>query len=260
MVAILLCYMAGCAKTIELKTFPTTKRAVGELKSGSADAVVGDYPVVAFEARESAGALEVTGYQFDKETIGIGVSKKAVELKAVITHALRRIIENKSYSAILASWALVAAPIDPPPAPATVPEVSTVSQLQDGELKVGMELGYPPMEFFDELNKEAGVDVELAQALGMELGVNVVFVDMPFDALINAVESRKVDIILSTMAVTEERSELIDFIPYIELGSGILIPKGNPNTIRSLKDLCGHTVAVQGGTSQSNAVNAVSCK
>ena len=46
-----------------------------------------DYPVIAYEARESAGALELAGRPFDKVTIGIGVPKDAGRLKAAITGA-----------------------------------------------------------------------------------------------------------------------------------------------------------------------------
>ena len=72
---LLLLNAAACAtpRIMDIRTFPSTKRAVSELQRDMADAVVGDYPVVAFEARESAGRFEVTGRPFAVETLGIGV-------------------------------------------------------------------------------------------------------------------------------------------------------------------------------------------
>lgn len=61
-----------------------------ELKKGTVDAVIGDFPVIAYEARESAGNLDVAGQQFDKQTLGIGVAKNSEKLTAVVTNALAR--------------------------------------------------------------------------------------------------------------------------------------------------------------------------
>jgi len=253
-------YAGGCAKTIEMRTFPTTKIAVNQLQSGAVDAVVGDFPVIAYEAREAPGKLQIGGLQFQKATIGIGVSKDSKALEAVLTDALRQIMEDKTYTNVLISWGLIGAEVESPKTPANLPFAEEVPELKDGKLKVGLELNYPPMEFFDELKKEAGVDVELAKALAKALRVEVEFVDMPFDALIGAVETRKVDVIISSMAITDERAQRIDFVPYLSLGSGILVPKGNPNTIRTVKDLCGYSVGVQEATSQIAILQAEKCK
>ena len=250
----------GCVKNTEIKTFPTTKLAIADLQSGVTEAVIGDYPVIAYEARESAGQLTMAGAPFDKVEAGIAVAKDAGPLKAVLTDALRRIIEDKSYNNVLISWALTTAKIDAPAAPADLPAVADVPQLADGELKVGMELSYAPMEFFNEFKQEAGVDVEIARALGTALGVEVSFVDMPFDALLGAVETGKVDVVISAVTITEERQTSVDFIKYLTLGSAILVPKANPTGIHRFKDLCGRVVGVQNATSQLEALQSMSCE
>ena len=261
-IALVIGAVACGPKPMQIKTFPTTHNAADALENNTVVAVVGDYPVVAFEARESAGRFEVVGKQFQVDQIGIGFSKEAPELKAVLTDALRKVMTGTAYTNILLTWALNLGKIDPPP-PLTgtgVPAIISVPQLQDLSLKVGMEVGYAPMEFKDEFKREAGVDVELAQAIGRQLGVDVVLVDMPFDALIGAVETGKVDIIMSTMTITAERSQRIDFIPYLAIGSGMLVKRGNPNQIRSVKDLCGRPVAVQDGAAQISILQSYPCK
>ncbi len=249
----------GCApKIINIKTYSSNKLALKQLH-GPADAVMGDYAVMAYEARESAGQFQMACKQFNEKSLGIGVSKDAPRLKAAVTDALRKIIETRAYNKALVMWAVAEGETDPPPAPATVSAASEVPQLIDGELKVGMELSYPPMEFFDEFKNEAGVDVEIAKALAEELGVKVSLVDMPFDSLFDAVETEKVDIILSAITITEERSTRIDFIPYLSMGTGILVKKGNPLGIRKTKDMCGYVVAVQEATSQLSILKSQSC-
>ncbi len=257
-----LAVVTGCSptKTITVRELPSTPRAISELKRGWADAVVGDYPVMATAARDSMGTLEVAGTQFATGHFGIGVSKQAPLLRDAIADALRKTMADQSYIGILRTWALHIGAVEPPAAPASVPAVADVPQLQDGKLHVGMEMAFAPMEFKDELKKPAGADVELAQALGKALGVEVELVDMEFDGLIAAVKSGQVDVAISAMTVTPERSAEIDFIPYLEMGSGVLVVMGNPKRIARPESLCGKTVAVQEGTSQVQAVKQIPCE
>jgi polar amino acid transport system substrate-binding protein len=55
---------------------------------------------------------------------------------------------------------------------------------------------------------------------------------------------------MSAMTINPEREEQVDFVPYVEVGTGILVPAGNPEGIAGVDDLCGLTVAVQLGTVQ----------
>jgi ABC-type amino acid transport substrate-binding protein len=257
----LLLSFACASSVINVKTFSSTKDAIADLKNGGVSAVVGDYAVMAYEARESAGRLEVAGDQFNRETIGIGVAQEAPALEAALTDALRKIMADNAYGRTLITWAVATGKVEPPPPPASVPEAAAVPQLADGELKVGVELKYPPMEFFDkEFNKEAGVDVEIANALGRVLGVQMAFEDMPFDDLVDAVANGQVDAAISTIAVTDERRARIDFVPYLSMGSGILVPSGNPEKIGAVGDMCGRTVGVQEGMAQLAIIEAHPCQ
>ena len=252
----------GCssAHTITVRELPSTPRAISELKRGWADAVVGDYPVMAHAARESMGTLEVAGTQFATGLFGVGVAKEAPKLRDAVTDALRKVMADQSYINILRTWALHIGKVEPPAAPASVPAPADVPQLQDGKLHVGMEMAFAPMEFKDELNKPGGAGVELAQALGKALGVEVELVDMEFDALIAAVKSGQVDVVISAMTITPERSAQIDFVPYLEMGSGVLVLMGNPKRISRPESLCDKTVALQAGTSQIDAVKQIRCE
>ncbi len=105
--AAIVAFQSGCApRIINVKTYNSTKDAILELKGGAVNAVVGDYAVMAYEARESAGALEVAGEQFERQTLGIGVNKEATQLKAAVTDALRKIMEDKTYGRTLVTWAV----------------------------------------------------------------------------------------------------------------------------------------------------------
>ncbi|MBI4571482.1 MAG: transporter substrate-binding domain-containing protein, partial [Chloroflexi bacterium] len=73
-----------------------------------------------------------------------------------------------------------------------------------------------------------------------------------------ALQTDEFDSIFSAMTINPEREEQIDLIPYITVGTGILVPTGNPNGIEELSDLCGLTVAVQLGTVQETLANDTS--
>lgn len=116
-------------------------------------------------------------------------------------------------------------------------------------LTVGMELAYPPFEMTDEKGVPKGVSVDLANELGKALGKKVVIQNTAFDGLIPALKTGKIDLIISSMTITDERKQSIDFSdPYLSTGLCLLVGKKSPvNSIDDL-DKPGITVAVKKGT------------
>ena len=136
-------------------------------------------------------------------------------------------------------------------------DISGVPELDDGVLNVGSDIAYAPFEFFEEgTTTPDGLDIDLAEALAAELGVGIEFLNTGFDGIIPALDVDDFDVIISAMTITDERSEVIDFVPYITVGTGIVVPAGNPDGIAGLDDLCGKTVAVQVGTIQVDMLEA----
>jgi polar amino acid transport system substrate-binding protein len=120
-----------------------------------------------------------------------------------------------------------------------------------GKFIVASDLSYAPMEFVKEGTNEAiGADIDLARCIAEAWGVTLEVQNTSFDAIIPALTSKKADVIMSSMSVTDERKQQVDFVEYLVAGSGILVKKGNPEGIRSIADLCGKKVAIQVGTVQ----------
>jgi len=120
----------------------------------------------------------------------------------------------------------------------------------DNKLVVGMELQYPPFETTDEQGNPAGISVDLAHALGEYLGKEVEIQNISWSGLIPAIQSEKIDIIISSMSITEDRKESVAFsIPYAHSSLAILANKDSG--ITSIEDLNqeGKKVAVKLGTS-----------
>lgn len=85
------------------------------------------------------------------------------------------------------------------------------SALDKDVLKVGMELKYPPFETKDAEGNPDGASVMLAMALGEYLGKEIEIVDTPYPSLIPSLETGKIDMIISSMTITEARQEKVDF-------------------------------------------------
>ena len=103
-------------------------------------------------------------------------------------------------------------------------------------LVVGMELNYPPFEMTDASGKPSGLSVELAQKLADSLHRPLQIENISFDGLIPALLTKKIDIVLSSLTVTPERSKVISFSqPYARIGLALLTYKDS--TLLKANDL-----------------------
>lgn len=122
--------------------------------------------------------------------------------------------------------------------------------IQDGVLKIGMEVGYPPFEYFDKDGKTPiGFDVELGKAVAEKLGLKPEFIDTAWDGIFAGVDTKKYDCIMSAVTITEERKAKYGFAgPYIGNGQSIVILKDSTLGIKSPEDCKGLRVGYQAET------------
>lgn len=79
---------------------------------------------------------------------------------------------------------------------------------------VGLSADYPPFEF-KQGEETVGFDVDLAKEIASQLDCTIEIKDMAFGALFNALNTGEIDMILSSVGASEERSKNFDFsIPY----------------------------------------------
>ena len=119
-----------------------------------------------------------------------------------------------------------------------------------GVLSVGMEISYPPFEYYEADGKTpTGFDVELARALAKKLGLQVKFVDTGWDGIFAGVTKGDYDCIISAATITEERLAAHNFSkPYIGNAQCVVTLKSSPRTVGSPQDLGGLQVAYQDET------------
>jgi polar amino acid transport system substrate-binding protein len=130
------------------------------------------------------------------------------------------------------------------------------------ELVVGMSLDFVPFETTDANGKPTGVGVDMAYDLGKALGREVRIENIARSGLIPALQTKKIDMIISSMTITEERLKSIDFSkPYAKGWMCLLINKNSP--VEKVEDLNvkGRKIAIHNGTiaynyAQKNLPNA----
>ena len=124
------------------------------------------------------------------------------------------------------------------------------------EIKFGVDATYPPFESLSPNGKFIGFDVDLGRAVCAELKVKCVFVNQSFSGIIPALQARKFDAILSSMAVTPARQKQIDFSSQLYDTPTSLIARKNSGLKATVKSLKGKTVGVEAGTIQESYANA----
>ena len=122
-----------------------------------------------------------------------------------------------------------------------------------GVLRIASDPTYPPFEFYDTDNKTLiGWDADMGDAIGAVLGLKVEHVPATFDTILPGLASGKYDLGMSTFSVTEERRKAVDFVPYLQGGTGLAVAPGNPEKLSvEAQSLCGKAIAAQKGSIQS---------
>ena len=115
-----------------------------------------------------------------------------------------------------------------------------------GILRVGLDPTYPPFEFDNGFELQ-GIDVDLARALGEELGVAIEFVWFGYDGLYDALGTRQVDVLISGMVIIPERERDFSYSePYFNAGE-LLVVRDGEMAVSTMRDLNGRSLAVELG-------------
>jgi polar amino acid transport system substrate-binding protein len=123
---------------------------------------------------------------------------------------------------------------------------ASVAYAQGNVLRVGTDATFPPMEF-SENGKRTGFDVDLVEAIGKTLGRPIEWIDIDFKGLIPGLISKRFDMAVSAIYITDDRKKVVDFTePYYAGGLVAMVKDTSP--IRKLADLDGKKVTVQVGT------------
>jgi len=124
----------------------------------------------------------------------------------------------------------------------------------DDVFRVGMEVGYPPMEYTGEDGKEViGFDVDVAKEIGTRLGKkDFKIISTAWDGIFAALETDKFDCIISSCSINEQRQKEHSLTNAYVANKLVIVTSSSNTDIVSPETLTGKKVGVQSATTSSD--------
>ena len=191
---------------VEAVSYDTFALAANDMKNGNADYVFVDKTTAKALCKEISG-LKMIDIALSSENYGIGIDPNQAELKTQIDNILTskaaeiEAIKEKYMNGEENKYVGVTS---------ATKDVNKA----DSQLVVATNAEFAPWEY-KEGNQFYGIDMEIAQLIATELGLELVIDDMEFDMVVGAVGKQGVDIAMSGITITAERMGIINFsTPY----------------------------------------------
>ena len=128
--------------------------------------------------------------------------------------------------------------------------------LKSKTLKVAVPTDYPPYGSVDKTMTPVGLDIEIAQLIASKMGVKVELVPVTSANRIPYLQTKKADLVISTLGKNAEREKVIDFSSaYAPFFQAVYAAKSMKLT--SFADMAGKTVAVTRGAMEDQELNKV---
>jgi arginine/ornithine transport system substrate-binding protein len=124
------------------------------------------------------------------------------------------------------------------------------------KIRIGVEGAYPPFSEVGTDGKLKGFDIDIALALCAELKAECSLLQQEWDGIIPALQSRKFDAIVASMAITEERQKVVNFTNKYYHTPSRLVAKAGANLQASAAGLKGKRIGVQRSTIQDRFASA----
>lgn len=125
-------------------------------------------------------------------------------------------------------------------------------------IKIGVDPQTPPYIMRDakDFNKLVGFDADLSREVLDCAGIKHEFFIGGWGGLLPALNAGQIDLFWDDLYYTAERAKQVNFVTYMQAGTGVLTQPGNPKKITSMDTLCGTTAAVGVGTVEDPQVRA----
>ncbi|RJF90154.1 amino acid ABC transporter [Oleomonas cavernae] len=125
-------------------------------------------------------------------------------------------------------------------------------------VKIGTEGAYPPFNAIDAGGQLYGFDVDIAKALCEKMKVKCEFVTQDWDGIIPALQAKKFDAIVASMAITDERKKVVDFSDkYYDTPTQFVSVKSAGITETTPAALKGKALGAQSATIQADLLEAL---
>ena len=204
--------------------------AVADLVNGKVKYVAID-AAVAKALAASNDKIKVIDYALTKEDFGIGVDKAQADLLSKINAFLAS--HKTEIAALYTKYADVTDDNSAAWTGDTIP--AGTYDANKNQLVIATNAAFAPYEFKVGENF-AGIDMELAKMIADDLGMELVIMDMDFDAVVTSIGKNGVDAAFSGLTITPARQKVINFSdPYEEGSYQVIIAKKDDTTFDACK-------------------------
>ena len=123
-----------------------------------------------------------------------------------------------------------------------------------GTFVLGLDDSFPPFGYRNEKNEIVGFDIDVAREVCKRLGVELVLQPIDWDAKETELATKQIDCIWNGFTVTEERKKALTFSEsYVNNAQAVVVM--NKSSYKTLADLAGKTIGIQGGSSAADAID-----
>ena len=122
------------------------------------------------------------------------------------------------------------------------------------KLRIGVEGGYAPFSVKGSDGKFSGFDIDIAHAVCAQIKVDCALVEINFDSMIPSLKVRKIDLIVASMAITDERKKAVNFSDKYFDSPSRMVARSDAKFEITKEGLSGKRVGVQRGTIQDNYI------
>jgi lysine-arginine-ornithine-binding protein len=127
----------------------------------------------------------------------------------------------------------------------------------DDPLRIGVEGAYPPFSEKTSSGDLVGFDIDIANALCAEMGVECALVEQDWDGIIPALQAKKYDAIVASMSITPDRQKVVDFTKKYYQTPAKFAAKEGVDWEDTPEGLAGKTIGVQRGTIHDDYISAL---
>lgn len=206
-------------KEIEVLPYEKVTQCFDDLDLGRVDAVYVDSVVAGYYLTGDDVKFQKVWTSDEAEPIGVCLKKGNTDMAALIESAIDALYYDGTMASLAEKHFGSTDGIDGVRSVTEEPvlDLTKLNLVTDGKLKVGMEIGYPPMEYMDESGlNPLGFDVDLATALSEKLGLEVELVNTAWDGIFAGLDKGQYDMVISAVSVTPERQEAYEMTePYV---------------------------------------------
>jgi len=126
---------------------------------------------------------------------------------------------------------------------------------EKGVMTIGV-TNYPPMNYLDDNNEWTGFDTEFAQAVGEQLGIDVEFIEISWEAKETELASKNIDVLWNGMCITEDRKEMWEVTKPYMYNTQAMVMKADKEA-EIMADISGKNVVAEAGSTGEEKITGV---